>query len=305
MPCYHPLKAWRSKRAISLKTGKPVIFFKEKYVKPFPKCDREELQLPCGRCFGCRLERSRQWAIRCVHEASLHDENCFITLTYRDECLPKNSSLDYSDFQKFMKRLRKLLSAAVGQAKRVSYYMCGEYGENFGRPHFHACLFGFNFPDLKFFDKREGVILYTSELLSKLWPYGFSTVGEVTFESAAYVARYVMKKVTGELAEVWYDGRKPEFNKMSLKPAIGKDWINGYKDYVYSADSVTMLGGFESKPPRYYDKQYEIANPEHFGIIKEVRKREAGKSPHNSPERLRVREKIKKAQISKLKRGLK
>ena len=185
MPCYHPLTAYRSAQG-------DVVF-----------CERGDivatLQLPCGRCIGCRLERSRQWAVRILHETKSHRENCFLTLTYDEEHCPRNLSLDYSEFQRFMKRLRKKF-----RGKRIRFYMCGEYGEQFARPHFHACIFGLDFEDKVLFSSSGGNKLWTSATLDALWPFGFSSIGEVTFESAAYVARYCLKKVNGDLAKDHY-----------------------------------------------------------------------------------------------------
>ena len=122
------------------------------------------LELPCGQCIGCRLERSRQWAMRCLHEASLHDFNAFITLTYSDSNLPPGGSLHYTDFQLFMKRLRKRAGMPV------RFYCGGEYGESGTvRPHFHACLFGYDFPDKVFYKKTgSGERIYTSKLLESV-----------------------------------------------------------------------------------------------------------------------------------------
>ena len=158
------------------------------------------LELPCGQCIGCRLERSRQWAMRCLHEASLYDRNAFITLTYDDSHLPPGGSLSYPDFQRFMKRLRRRIGS------KVRFYAGGEYGEQGTiRPHFHACLFGYDFPDKVFFKRSaSGDKLYTSKLLESLWPYGISSVGDVTFQSAAYIARYCVAKRTGDAAKSWY-----------------------------------------------------------------------------------------------------
>ena len=118
MPCYYPLQGWRSKELT--KNGKRAIVFDRKkgYVD-------QPLEVPCGQCIGCRLDRSRDWALRCIHEAQLHEDNSYITLTYDDDNLPANASLDKSDFQKFMKRLRKSLGD-----KKVRFFHCGEYGEN-------------------------------------------------------------------------------------------------------------------------------------------------------------------------------
>ncbi|AXH74125.1 MAG: replication initiator protein [Microviridae sp.] len=204
MPCFKPLDAWRDP---SNPSGKLIFSYNAKRCgSPAP-----DLKVPCGQCVGCRLERSRQWAIRCVHEASLHKKNCFITLTYNDEHLPENSSLDYRVFQLFMKRLRKKYG------DNIRFYMCGEYGENFGRPHFHACLFNHDFSDKKLWKTVNKMPLFRSAELEELWPFGFSSIGSVTFESAAYVARYIMKKITGEAAEKHYTFRRP-FNRGDILP---------------------------------------------------------------------------------------
>ena len=205
MACYHPIPAWRNVSENRSDNRLVFEYHPMRCIGPTP-----DLQVPCGQCVGCRLERSRQWALRCVHEASLHKENCFITLTYNDEHLPEHGHLIYRDFQLFMKRLRKRTGV------RVRFYMCGEYGENFGRPHFHACLFGYNFPDLVRWKAGKST-LYRSKLLESLWTDGYSSVGEVSFESAAYVARYILKKVTGDDAEAHYTFPR-SFNRGDILP---------------------------------------------------------------------------------------
>jgi hypothetical protein len=184
MACYKPLTAYQC-------ADRSIIW------REIPGADVvRTLSLPCGQCVGCRLERSRQWAVRCMHEAQMHTSNCFITLTYAPEFIreAKDLSLNYEHFQLFMKRLRKRFTG-----KTIRFYMAGEYGELRDRPHFHACIFGLDFEDKKFLKRTEtGSILYTSKILEELWPYGYSSIGDVNFESAAYVARYIMKKVNGK-----------------------------------------------------------------------------------------------------------
>lgn len=255
-----------------------------------------------------------------MHEASLYEDNSFITLTFDTEYLPYDGSLNKRDFQKFMKRLRKteVGKTAVWNEKKqqneypIRYYHCGEYGEENSRPHYHACLFNYDFDDKILWKQKHGVKLYVSEKLSKLWPFGFSTIGNVTFESAAYVARYVMKKVTGDLAAEHYESCheqtgeickiEPEYTTMSRRPGIGKGWFDKYKTETYSSDSI-IVNSKEVKPPKYYDNLYEIENEKKFEIIKKQRKQKALKYvDNNTPERLAVREKVKKAQLRKLKR---
>lgn len=311
MACFKPLRAYRG---AVLPSGKRAVVFDAADARG------PEFQLPCGQCRGCRLEKSRQWAMRCVHEAQLHEENCFLTLTYRDECLPKDGSLEKRDFVNFMKRFRKAI-----EPRKIRYFMCGEYGERFCRPHYHACVFGFDFADKVLYRQVNGCSLYTSEFLAALWPAGFSTIGSVTFESAAYVARYVMKKYTGEFAKEHYlvvdystgevserDGelacRVPEYATMSRggrdakgrNGGIGARWYELYGRDVYPRDEV-IVRGIPVRPPRFYDELFSAA---HGDVFKEVKaKRLAKMKPEeNTPERLRVREICLAARLNLLRR---
>jgi len=300
MPCYHPLKAFQcfDKSIVFDQTRKHDIV--------------RSLDLPCGQCVGCRLERSRQWAIRCMHEAQLHSQNSFITLTYDNTHLPSDGSLDHKDFQRFLKRLRKTLQ---NRGLRVRYYMAGEYGELHARPHFHACIFGYDFPDKKLWQRTSaGSMLYRSAELEALWPFGHSTIGDVTFESAAYVARYIMKKQTGKDAESHYKrinpetgeylSLQPEYNKMSLKPGIGRDFYKKYTSDIYPQDYV-ILRGKKVKPPKYYDKQYKLDQPYEYDELLYMRENNAKlNSEDNTPERLSVKETVTMAKLQKLKRNL-
>lgn len=302
MACYRPLKGFRSKTKTA--TGKrSIVFSPEKGYTDMP------VELPCGQCIGCRLEKSRQWAIRCVHEAQLHKENCFITLTYDDKHLPEDQSLNLKHFQLFMKRLRKQFTG-----KKIRFFHCGEYGDINKRPHYHAILFGLDFQDKQLISQREGVDLYTSKTLEKLWKKGYVTLGHVTFESAAYVARYITKKVTGEDAENHYKilntstgeltSIEPEYATMSRRPGIGKQWIEKYQDDIYPKDFTTIRGK-KIKPPKFYDKYLEETHSELYEKIKGARIRQAKKHPENNTyERLEVREKCKKIQVKQLKRNL-
>jgi len=315
MPCYHPLSAKQSP------SGGSLVF------KDAPPSFRS-VQVGCGRCIGCRLEQSRQWAMRCVHEASLHDHNSFITLTYNEDNY--EPSLNPPDLSSFIKRLRARISPEPGQyvtnfsdlpflfnPVRIKFFACGEYGDQLSRPHFHACIFGFDFPDRILHSSRDGVKLYRSKLLESVWPFGFSTVGDLTFESAAYVARYVVKKITGDLAHDHYsavDGStgelihlQPEFVRMSrggrTGRGIGYDWYKRYssdleKDYL-------VMRGIKMRPPKYYDRILHDQDIFSSVIQKDSRKAAAKElSKDNTPERLVVKETIKRSKLKQLKRGL-
>ena len=288
MPCYRPLEAWRSKNLT--KNGKRGITFtiSEAY-SDIP------IELPCGQCIGCKLERSRQWAIRCVNEASLHDDNCFITLTYSPENLPVDGSLNKRDFQLFMKRLRKKFPD-----KKIKYFHCGEYGEKYERPHYHACIFNFDFSDRVHYKTTNGVKIYTSETLNTLWGLGFCTTGNVTFESAAYVARYITKKITGPGAADHYNGREPEYTTMSRRPGIGKEFYDLYKDEIFP-DDFMVINGKKVGVPKFYENQVD---QEQLRELKLKRMYKAYQHKDNSTyHRLIVREKVHEARCQLLKRS--
>ena len=298
MPCYHPMQGYRSRA-----DGKTIVF------NPTHGWVDRPLTIPCGQCVGCRLERSRQWAVRCVHEASLYEDNCFITLTYNNESLPEDGSLNKKHFQDFMKRLRKKY-----KNKKIRYYHCGEYGDKNFRPHYHAIIFGLQFDDQKLFTVNNGEKLYTSEKLEKLWPFGFSTIGTVTFESAAYVARYVMKKVNGKNAKNHYErvdsntgeiySLVPEYNTMSRRPGIASGWFDKYKDDVYPSDNI-HLRDKTFRPPKFYDKMYEHLMPNEMEKIKKQRMINMQKhATDNTADRLAVKEQVKNAQLNKLIRSI-
>ncbi|WNK14021.1 MAG: replication initiator protein [Microvirus sp.] len=260
MPCYHPVMAGRSLAGRNPRTGLwPVVFNVANGVPG------KELIIPCGKCLGCIEARARNWAIRCVHESKCWENNCFITLTYNDENIHKNYSLDKRDFVLFMKKLRRKYGNGI------RFFHCGEYGENFHRPHHHACLFNHKFGDAVLWSVRGNVNIFTSKELSELWGYGYVTVGEVTYESAAYVARYVAKKMYGASGDIHYGDRTPEYCSMSLRPGIGMYWFMRYgKSDVYVDDTV-LFKGKKFRPPRYYDSIYDRIEPDRMLICKSDR----------------------------------
>ena len=238
------------------------------------------------------------------------NNNVFVTLTYNNQNLPPDGSLDYRHFQLFMKRLRKKFGSGV------RFYMCGEYGDENRRPHYHAILFNIKFDDaIKWRKTPTGYPQYRSKTLEDLWGLGNCEFGSVTFKSAAYVARYIMKKVTGEVAAMHYcdfdpvtgevfGELKPEFNNMSRRPGIGRDWIEKFQSDVYPQGSV-VVNGVEVRPPRYYDQYFKAVDPKEFEHLSlhralEMRKR----ASDNTRERLAVREQVVRAKTSNLKRPL-
>lgn len=274
-----------------------------------------------------------------MHEKQMHKHNSYITLTQDDKHLAGRYSLDHYDFQCFMKRLRKACSAdndklladadltnyknainAISSSNnrlpsggQIKYYMCGEYGPLHGRPHFHALLFGIDFQDKILYKQTlSGSKLYTSKTLQKLWPNGFSSVGELTFESAAYVARYIMTKRTGDENKKNYEIldlatgeiyiRKKEYNTMSRRPGIGSSWLTKYANDVYTTGKV-ILRGHQHNPPRYYDKIYKKIDA---AAVEEFQYQRMAESlahyEHQTPERLAVQETVSLARTKRLTR---
>lgn len=323
MPCFYPLHGYRSR----FKNANGKFYFTMKASDGHVDLP---MTVPCGQCIGCRLERSKMWAVRCVHEASLHEKNCFITLTFNDEHLNVDKTLVKKDFQLFMKRLRKSFPK-----DRIRYFHCGEYGEVcgscgksrayckcekfipvIGRPHHHACLFGFDFDDKEFWATRNGVKLYRSPTLESIWSNGYCTIGDVTFDSAAYVARYIMKKITGDFdmrmeryaVRIDYDTgelvcRLPEYVTMSRRPGIAHDWISKYGSDVYPDDFVVIRDGIKVKPPKYYDFIFDEAGGDIDRVKSERKSRAYERKEDNTDARLDVKEELLKLRMKKTKRS--
>lgn len=299
MSCFAPLTGYYSK-VIGASGKRSITFNRDAAFSGVP------LKLPCGQCAGCRLEKSRQWAMRCLHEKRLHRENCFVTLTYDDANLPPFGTLVKRDLQLFMKRLRK------EKGDGIRFYACGEYGDRNKRPHYHVLLFNCDFSDKRPTGaNRRGDRYYDSASLRAIWGLGHVLLGDVTFDSAAYVARYVMKKMTGPLAVGHYDvvdangevvARLPEFTLMSRRPGIGKGWFDRYGVETYAHDSC-VINGREVRPPRYYDGKYEIVDATRITELKLARRRKALADPDvRDIDRRRVKERFLLHNLKRLKR---
>nr|QJB20930.1 MAG: replication initiator protein [Microvirus sp.] len=291
MPCYYPLTAWRSADLDDIKNGKHKLVFRADLGFPGTK-----MQLACGQCSGCRLDKARQWAIRCLHEASLHKDKCFLTLTYNPQSLPPDGSLNVRDMQLFLKRLRKHYPD-----RTIRFFQCGEYGDLLNRPHHHCLLFGLDFADKLLLRGGKKNKLYESKTLTSLWGLGHCSIGDVTFDSACYVARYVLKKFTGDKADEYYQGRKPEYTTMSRRPGIGKLWYDKYKNDLYTDDKCVISSTFIARPPKYYDNLYDLDNPQHLKQLKRKRSQRA-KENQVSAERLQQMEEYQTLQQQKIPR---
>lgn len=309
MVCYSPMKVYPSSE-VNPETGKRGVTFAGN------KSHIEGMlyTLPCGSCIGCRLDRANAWAIRCTHEARMHahyeggNGSVFLTLTIAPNKMLAHCSVLKVSLQRFLKRLRK----AVGVP--IRYMDCGEYGDKRGRPHYHMILFGWSFPDRVMHKRTEqGHYLFTSEVLDKAWSFGKCFIGDVSYQSARYVASYITKKWKGDGADAHYtrpssvDGEfyrvEPEFASMSLKHGLGERWFDKFEGDVFPSDEC-IIDGISRKPPRYYDKLFVAKHGEEaFEPIKRKRRRDAVKARSaNSPDRLAVREECATIKFEKLER---
>lgn len=256
--------------------GKTIAWSQKHYNKQYPT-----FQLPCGKCIQCRLDYSRSWAIRCVHESKMYENNSFVTLTYSDEHL-KSPKLQYSDFQKFTKRLRdniyqnflkaygkhnwSLLSKSekkqVYDPYKISLFVTGEYGDKTKRPHWHALIFNWQPTDIKYkYSNHNNDKIYSSQILTDLWSNGTAELGSVTFQSAAYCARYAAKKlVHGQDQDHDYH----PISKKSSHQAIGKKWLEKYWPDVFNYGKIILPNGQTAPIPRYYEKWLQKNKPEEW-----------------------------------------
>lgn len=299
--CYHPVLVCYSKSYFA-RTGKKDIHIllqsdtnEAKIINSqnYPRTLYEYIYVPCGKCVGCRSDNAKQWSIRAIKEFHMHSDNCFITLTYDDNSTVVHDdplclcSLRYKHFQDFMKRLRKVTGA------KIRYLVCGEYGTNNGRSHFHAILFGFNFSDriLHHIDDK-GIRHYTSEILNKCWSkdgimIGFTDLSDVTEGACNYVAGYVLKKLDvfqddpiityvdqyGEVQSIPFVDRCPPMVRSSRRPGLAGDWFKKYGDRFVEGSPLVYLSTDHTRVhkmpvPRYFKNLYESKNPEKYKIIK-------------------------------------
>lgn len=295
------ITAWKAKKPG--KTGKfPLVFSASEALTP----DRS-IQIPCGQCIGCRLERSRQWAMRCLHEMKTNASSgsAFLTLTYDEKNLPPNGTLVPQHLQSFMKRLRHW------RPKGLRFFACGEYGGITMRPHFHVLLLNTCFPDAKrrlMFassfrpgDPRKET--YASAELSQLWTCGQSVIGDVTFESCCYVTAYCTGRVTGERELAHYGGRKPEFAVMSRRPGLGSDFFDRFHAELYAHDSAVVRGR-EAPLTRFYDNRMERLDSERLEDVKVIRRRRAVRNkPDNTSRRRWTKERLATLTLEHFKKG--
>lgn len=231
----------------------------------------ELLALPCGQCFECRMARARDWSVRAVLEARQWQHNYFLTLTYDDQHVPvsfdretgeERLTLHMDHVSQFMKRLRAWMKDHYDH-EGIRFFAASEYGDRTFRPHYHMLLFNCPLPDLRFYSVNfQKDVVYTSETLRDLWQHGQVIVGDLTINSAGYVARYCLNKLTGPAGEFYYrHGIEPEQSRMSRRPGIAQKYFDEESGKIYASDRIFLVDQeghpFKVRPPRYFDKLAE------------------------------------------------
>ncbi|UPW41118.1 replication initiator protein [Sigmofec virus UA08Rod_5492] len=299
MGCYHPTIAWISKEK-NPETGKKIVQFSvgQRALQPDFLEHFEQINIPCNQCIGCRLQYSREWAIRIQKESTLYNANWFLTLTYDNENVPwidtvntetgeiiLGNPLVPKHLTKFMKNLRDHWERHYNH-KGIRFYACGEYGELNERPHYHICLMNFPIPVEELVlesHNMEGDEIFSCEKIEKIWGKGMIRLGALTWQSAAYVARYMIKKQKGPETKAYYHskGQIPEFTRMSRMPGIAREWYEEHKEEIYKNDELFIPkrgGAIKLKPAKYFDRLYDIEQPERMETIKTMRKESALRS---------------------------
>lgn len=212
-------------------------------------------KVPCGKCYACRGNKAEEMAYRLVDEKRYHKESCFVTLTYDEESVPKKEWYGYKinelrkkDVQLFMKRLRRVKN------KKIRYYVVGEYGEGLLRPHYHCMLFGVRFYDLEEI-YIDGKIRYTSKELSRIWKYGFNTVGDITGDSSYYVSKYMNKMDSDIVDKLDRYGLQRPFTLVSKGrgeiKGIGSRFIKDHSE-EFEKRGFRYIDGYKKGIGRYY-----------------------------------------------------
>lgn len=308
MTCDAPIQAYKS-GVVNPVTGKRPMQF-----KAAGSFSGVRQMLPCGKCLGCRLDWSFGWGVRIVHETKMHKASSFVTLTYDNDHLPEFGTLVPEHLQAFHKRLHNRMRYARGYG--IRWYGCGEYGDLNKRPHYHSILFGMDFPDKKYYSvNKRGEKLYTSKMLDEVWGMGACKIGEVTFDSAQYVANYHLKRVDGDMREAGHylvydaDGviheRVPEFGHMSRNPGIGASYYEKYGAEIRTHDTIIMKGR-EVPSLRYYDQKFEKLDPVGYALTLEKRRDKRLVQPFSekSPDRRRVKERLREKLVQQKERKL-
>lgn len=308
MPCYYPMiRAEDQTKFVKAADGHQ--YHPAKIITPDDRGELERIQdnfhykydlIPCGKCIGCRLEYSRQWANRGYLEAKSWENNYFVTITYDDENIEIPEFMEDEDgityvngecpeewtgtlvpkeFTQFIKNVRQIMKREYNE-DGIRFMACGEYGSETERPHYHIIFFNLNLPTETFYNPRiiNNEVYYQNTVIERAWNKGISNISTASWNTIAYTARYITKKVNGKMAKGYYEskGKVKEFFRVSRMPGIGEGYYKTHKWEIYERDEIIIknkAGTVSSKPPKFYDKLFEKDHPEEWEKIKRKRKK--------------------------------
>lgn len=257
---------------------------------------KDYVQVPCGKCVECQRDRAREWSTRIaldVKSYNSEDNFYFITLTYNDDNIPYTESgyptLVIEDYQLFMKRFRKFQKDAFGK-DGVRFYIAGEYGPKTLRPHYHLLVWNCVIPDLELFRiSPTGNHLFTSKSIFELWymfedpddktskklSLGHHLIGKGSLATAMYTAKYVSKGFDDTIKQYCKKtGAFAPFSRMSLRPALGLDYLNSLSDtdkcQMIERGSIilnTDNGGYSNAVPRYFKRKIADTFPDEVARV--------------------------------------
>ena len=302
MPCDFPIRAYETPEGLKF--------------KPPREHSGVWIPLPCRKCIGCGIDRKRDWSVRGIHEAQMHHESQFLTLTYDDQNVPDGHNLDFQHLTEFWREIRRDAPEAI------RYMAAGEYGGQTSRPHFHAIAFGLAAPDRQVWGRNNrGEMLYTAESIQKYWPHGRVVVADVTYETCGYVAGYMLKDtrtmdkdksrpytVIDSKTGIETERVKPK-GRYSTRPGIGASWFEKYHGDCFPKGNVHIIknGKAQTVPvPEYYWRLLERMDPQMYADLKAERQ-EVAKSDKvffdNTQKRRNVKAEVREAKMSLKKRG--
>ena len=267
------------------------------------------IETPCNHCIACENLRSLRTAMQLACELNTATrDSWFVTLTYSDEHLPADFSVHKEHIQLFLKRLRKWRNK-YNYTEKFRYLSQGEYGGQFGRPHYHLAAFNLTLNDLEETTSKGQYPAFESEKLNEIWGKGNVHLIRLSYESCLYIARHhldekinnkvlvhkipIRHPITREIIKQ----REPEFTTRSSRPGIGKEFFEKYFSEIYVSDS-TIHKGQEMPVPKYFDKLLQDNNPELYEEIKQLR---SDKVEKRTPAQNRYQDKFNRAKLRSFK----
>ena len=289
MKCLFPLSGLRSKKINDATGNRPVVLS----LAPKDGFVDQKLSLPCNKCLHCRINRTREFAIRSHHESLVgpsgpisQDNNHFVLLTYNDKNLPKHGALQASDVKKFLDRIRADCAWRGLPSPRT--FGCGEYGSKTQRPHYHINIFNLKLSDITYLKNLKQNKLYTSTYLTEKWKLGAVTLSPFSHLTAQYTAKYIVKALWADdppegdtRVEAPFPLPSQGRVATSTQPGLGAFFLDRYAQEIVNLGAIEIDGAL-APIPTYYKKRlqkkhndlYKILLQKNYNLIETLRRDE-------------------------------